>query len=709
MKIGSTEISAIRIGNTTINKVIKDGALYYQAGVGMPSSPDVLFWLDGTIIDVSGTKYFQDKSSHARNFLITDYDFDSTWTSGFPYKSAATISAPVGDTALIAADINNYLYTAGTPNQIPVISLFQDVDYGHRLFCRHGAQVLDSNGVETYEPRVLDIVFYNSVKTGVDLTACQTYFGVPTEDTNAKWVDLVNGSNSNNGSKSLPWLTIAYTETQTLSAGTKIYIKSGTYTLTAQLNLTKAYNYIGVGFTKLISAQSYLIQKTTTIGSLTGLILSATTGNNTVLFDNGGGESLDRMRIEQISSFASQHMSHANPISINNIIYTGTAGSSNIYVRNSANYTISNCVSNVHDRSLIANNNESAFTGNVSVKNNKISRTALTYGRIISFTGIVRFNIDIYGNIIKLLHASQSIEAIQLANQPSVTINKNKLTTNNNSTPILITSTGADVTSVVITNNYISHKNTYGISIGTEGADAGSDKITGVVITGNKINQRADYTGTPHSILVGYNKGATIKYNYFDGNAYGIVLKSLGLDNTNGIVAYNYFYNNDFAIRCKGVLNTKIYNNTFYDITAGNYLIYIDDGGGVGTGTKIKNNIFYAVGNLNPIFVAANCTTDFECDYNIYYSENDVINFNRGGITYTFAQWQALGYDIHSQVVDPNLINNLYPTIPISGVNLESSYEDGLDIITDWGDSNNTPNVVNKKQTALWGVGAFVV
>ena len=148
-----------------------------------------LFFLDGTITDVAGTKYFVDKSANGRNFLITGYDFDAAWTTGFPYKSAATISAPAADAALIAADINNFLYDAGgTPNQIPVISLFQDIDYEHKIFCKHVAQAVDGNGVEVTEPYVSHVFMATDVLAGADLTKAYTDFGVTAEVAGALWV-----------------------------------------------------------------------------------------------------------------------------------------------------------------------------------------------------------------------------------------------------------------------------------------------------------------------------------------------------------------------------------------------------------------------------------------------------------------------------------------------------------------------------------------
>lgn len=50
-------------------------------------------------------------------------------------------------------------------------------------------------------------------------------------------------------------------------------------------------------------------------------------------------------------------------------------------------------------------------------------------------------------------------------------------------------------------------------------------------------------------------------------------------------------------------------------------------------------------------------------DYNIYYCEAGNPIFNYLGSTKTFAQWQALGFDAHSCVVDPDF-NNTTDFIP---------------------------------------------
>jgi hypothetical protein len=170
----------INFGFPNINRLLN---------IGIPFKSDALFWLDGTI---SGNE-FVDKSGNGRNFTITNKDFDDDWYKGFPYKSAATISAPVGDATLIAADVNNFLYdSGGTPNEIPVVSLFQDIDYANKLFCQIIEPIVNTlpletivNGVinydiETYQGYVKDIVLYKNVKTGNDLTKCNNYYQVPT-------------------------------------------------------------------------------------------------------------------------------------------------------------------------------------------------------------------------------------------------------------------------------------------------------------------------------------------------------------------------------------------------------------------------------------------------------------------------------------------------------------------------------------------------
>lgn len=61
------------------------------SGTSIPAKQKALFWLDGRFMLIGSDYYFIDRLGN-RNFLITGFDFEIA--KGFPYKSAATISAP---------------------------------------------------------------------------------------------------------------------------------------------------------------------------------------------------------------------------------------------------------------------------------------------------------------------------------------------------------------------------------------------------------------------------------------------------------------------------------------------------------------------------------------------------------------------------------------------------------------------------------------
>jgi hypothetical protein len=77
------------------------------------------------------------------------------------------------------------------------------------------------------------------------------------------------------------------------------------------------------------------------------------------------------------------------------------------------------------------------------------------------------------------------------------------------------------------------------------------------------------------------------------------------------------------------------------------------------------------------------------------------------GTYYTFAQWQALGHDTHSVILNPDFIDNvsLIPRNPIyHSINLGSSYQTGIDVTNTW----NRNAVVTKVQSSSWQNGAYV-
>jgi uncharacterized repeat protein (TIGR02059 family) len=285
------------------------------------------------------------------------------------------------------------------------------------------------------------------------------------------------------------------------------------------------------------------------------------------------------------------------------------------------------------------------------------------------------------------------------------------------------TVTHSSPTTFAFTNNSLTSSNTsgYQLNAGDEVPGSYNDYLDGSVITGNRIT----YTGAPsgtHGIFVGYNKNDVIKYNYSDASPYGIVLKAgnngTTLTDASGVVAYNIFKNNFIGVLAKGFSGAKIYNNTFYNsmsVANSSATIFIqeNDGSGGGNapsnGTRIYNNIFYQTQSIPMIYIRdASCITGFASDYNVFYCANGNPWFVYGGVIKTFAQWQALGYDTHSVVVNPNFINltDFVPSARLDyGTDLGSALQSGVSTNAVWA-VNSAPAIA--AQNGLWQVGARV-
>ena len=164
------------------------------------------------------------------------------------------------------------------------------------------------------------------------------------------------------------------------------------------------------------------------------------------------------------------------------------------------------------------------------------------------------------------------------------------------------------------------------------------------------------------------------------------------------------------------------YNNTLYSDEifyggpgVGTYRglidIYINDDispNGSARGAKIKNNIFYTKYRIYNIRVVdADCLIGFESDYNLFYCEaGDPIFYYLGSVK-TFAQWQALGYDTHSVVINPDFkdFTNFVPNARLDyGTDLGTAWLRGLSENAVWGTSD--PETTN--QNGTWQVGARI-
>jgi uncharacterized repeat protein (TIGR02059 family) len=267
----------------------------------------------------------------------------------------------------------------------------------------------------------------------------------------------------------------------------------------------------------------------------------------------------------------------------------------------------------------------------------------------------------------------------------------------------------------------------YALRSGDDSYLSSHNNLDNAVITGNKF-EWTGYSTYPtsllHGIMAGYNINYNIKYNYQNGTPYAAVIKSghegVSMTWTSGSYSYN-INKNTKSVLIKAVNGVRIYNNTFYNTRDNiSYLYQIDIANNhdpdqtkpypLSSGTKIKNNIFYVKYDNPVIHLDTGCTTDFECDYNVYYSEQGINHepiFSIGSNTYTWAQWQALGFDSHSRILNPNFIDiiNFVPTTKLDfGTDLDSEFKDGLAVDAVWGSGDPAMAA----QNGTWQVGARV-
>ena len=259
------------------------------------------------------------------------------------------------------------------------------------------------------------------------------------------------------------------------------------------------------------------------------------------------------------------------------------------------------------------------------------------------------------------------------------------------------TSFGVDVRKSVPTlltfkNNSLTGRNVLGYMLcaGDEGVLSSNHNLDNAVISGNKFVWNGTFSTSviTHGLFTGHNSNVVIKYNNLLDVPMGIIRKSSNnMSNTGGGVAYNIVRNGLVAVNIKGMSNVNIYNNTLYtertasDTWRGLIQIYTGSNSSVSHGTKVFNNIFWC--------------------------ETGSPRFRVGSATKTFAQWQAMGYDTHSVVMNPNFVDlvGFVPTTRLNyGISLDSIWRNGLSTTAVWG----TTDPQTTAQSGAWQVGAIV-
>jgi len=231
-----------------------------------------------------------------------------------------------------------------------------------------------------------------------------------------------------------------------------------------------------------------------------------------------------------------------------------------------------------------------------------------------------------------------------------------------------------ELATFVFKNNYVEACNTGGYllqaGVETNIYPEYVNTLPNSLITGNKFVWTGDQNANTitHGIFTGYEANARIMYNYLDHVPMGIIRKSDGMTDSTGVVAYNIIVSPPaVGVVVKGMNGVRIYNNTFYSEDS----TYVSPGIGTWRGlidvykndnpvadakyVKIKNNIFYTknrIYNINVMDTA--CLQGFESDYNIFWCEKGEPLFIVAGVQKTLTQWREMGYDTHSQVMNPN-------------------------------------------------------
>jgi parallel beta-helix repeat protein len=214
----------------------------------------------------------------------------------------------------------------------------------------------------------------------------------------------------------------------------------------------------------------------------------------------------------------------------------------------------------------------------------------------------------------------------------------------------------------LIENNETDHNNEHGIYQSNSstyptirGNNSHDNASSGIHMNGD-ISE-APPSGTPTG-LVQY---ATVEGNtiWNNGTAGGSGINCDGVDAS--LISNNLLYNNYasgislYAIDgAHGSSNNTVYNNTIVMAPNSRFAINIpNDGGGkqAPVGNSIENNILYAPDTSEgSILIAAASVEGFHSDYNVVVNR---FSANNDSSLSSLANWQALGYDLHSMVSTP--------------------------------------------------------
>jgi len=731
----------------------------------IPAQDIAMQYFDGTRVG----NEFIDKGIQGLNLDIIDNDIELT--SGFPYKSAAKIKQKATSFGLIPNPNLFWFQADGTPNEIPVVSLFQNIDYANQIFTRHAAQQVDGNGVETYEPRVLDIVTYASALTGDNLTIANAYFKVPVEITTAvKWVDTVNGSDAAAGTKAAPWKTIQKANTSATENDT-IYIKSGTYneiktaSTDEYLYINKVLTFKGLGNVIIQSNSTAKVALLVQICTFERVQFDGQNSTSNVVEDTAGKLfTLNKCKISGaitnlISGGYFESYVLTNCLLIGSLVavrvnQTAIAGLTDVNSCYVSNTILSNYRNNCVIRNCKINGNDKENT----ILTEK-DRTLNIYGNYIKFDrkGIsasaaytsssdvfIKYNTFIQGSLIGALDNSIAflgvVRPIILNNTfnaitefTSGTLGsfisvKNAEIGYNIFTSVYTAKAFTHVfcqgSNVNIHDNY-SHTNSPNamqFTIGAESSTTGTND-NAIVINNRLIGSYYNYpsiASIAHAMLFSSGINMDIRNNKISHSYIGIVAKSNQQPYISKGLQYNLINDCNIGIYIRGVSGVNVFNNTILRSNATyadvfNVAIIADEnsaaaGDQFSENVIIKNNIIdvkLSVGHLIR-FDAHAAANGCIAEYNTLNGGQYLL---ADGTNYSsLAVAQAAGKLLNCTMLNPNLDADLIPSAKVEyAVDLGTDYDDGLDVTSDFGSETVTPVIVTKQQAATWQNGAYIL
>jgi parallel beta-helix repeat protein len=214
---------------------------------------------------------------------------------------------------------------------------------------------------------------------------------------------------------------------------------------------------------------------------------------------------------------------------------------------------------------------------------------------------------------------------------------------------------------LLIQNNESDHNGEHGIYV--------SNSSVSPTLHGNRVHNNADagihmngdmsQPAPSGHTQTGLIQNATVEDNVIweNGRHGGSAINCDGVDDS--IFRNNLLYNNHasgislYAIDgAHGSSNNKVYNNTIVMATNSRWPINIPhDQKAAPTGNDVENNIIYTPdANHGSILIASSSVMGFKSDYNVIVPR---FSDNNGQANITLAQWQALGYDMHSIAATP--------------------------------------------------------